>query len=184
MAAKFCSECGHRFGEQDQVGIHHHCSNCGRFSGENPRVVNVILVPVYCEDGETRLLAGLRSKPVDPGFNKFGLPAGWQDLGETPRQGAVREAKEEQGIEIEPCSLTLFGMYCGSAKDKVVLCWLAPRVLEVDLPEFVPCIEVSERKLIGPGESLAFPIHSLWATQYFQGQRSIDGNTACTDSSC
>jgi len=33
---------------------------------------------------------------------KWGIPCGWEDVGETPFETAIREAKEEAGLDIKP----------------------------------------------------------------------------------
>ena len=43
------------------------------------------------------------------GSNKWGFPGGAIELGETPQMAAVREAKEETGLDVEPGEL--IGIY-------------------------------------------------------------------------
>lgn len=41
-------------------------------------------------------------------YGLWGLPAGWAESGETPKQAAIREAKEEVGLEVEIASSESF----------------------------------------------------------------------------
>jgi ADP-ribose pyrophosphatase YjhB (NUDIX family) len=48
---------------------------------------------------DNKVLYGVRS--IDPGKGKLDLPGGFIEVGETAEQAAVREAKEEVGVDIE-----------------------------------------------------------------------------------
>lgn len=70
------------------------CSSCGFVHWNNPIPVSVILIPHG--DG----LVFVRRKH-NPGKGKWALPAGFVDPGESPEEAAVREAKEETGLDVE-----------------------------------------------------------------------------------
>lgn len=59
------------------------------------------------QDGITALL--LLRRAVEPGAGAWDLPAGYLDPGESFEQAAVREAREESGIQVELIQLT--GVY-------------------------------------------------------------------------
>jgi ADP-ribose pyrophosphatase YjhB (NUDIX family) len=69
------------------------CAACGFVSYENPRIV-VGSVVVY----EGAVLMCRRA--IDPRRGYWTLPAGYLELGETPEEGAVREAMEEAQASI------------------------------------------------------------------------------------
>ena len=58
-----------------------------------------IFVSVVIRDGE-RVLLVQEGKPVSHG--KWNLPGGHLEMGEALREGAIREVREETGLEVEP----------------------------------------------------------------------------------
>lgn len=56
-----------------------------------------------------KILLGRRNK--DPYFGRWVLPGGKIEYGETHQQAAIREAKEELGVEIEVIRLAGKGIY-------------------------------------------------------------------------
>lgn len=56
-----------------------------------------VAAAVFVEDGERVLLI---KRGVDPERGKWALPAGYVDASEDPRQTAVREAREETGLDV------------------------------------------------------------------------------------
>lgn len=61
--------------------------------------VQVPVAGVVIGDGEGRYLVVQEKNPKAYGL--WNLPAGWQDKGETLQQTAIREAKEEIGLDVE-----------------------------------------------------------------------------------
>ena len=59
------------------------------------------------ENGDISLL--LLRRAVEPGLGEWDLPAGYLDPGESFEQAAVREAREESGIEVR--LIELAGVY-------------------------------------------------------------------------
>jgi ADP-ribose pyrophosphatase YjhB (NUDIX family) len=69
------------------------CSECGYVHFTDPKVgVGVLVV----EEGKVLLVR----RAVDPELGKWSIPAGYLDRGEDPRMTAVREAREETGLEV------------------------------------------------------------------------------------
>lgn len=96
-ALNFCSACGaaleHRVPPGDSMprGI---CDACGVIHYRNPRLV-VGALPVW----EDRILLCLRA--IEPRRNKWTLPAGFMENGETVAAAAIRETREEACARIE-----------------------------------------------------------------------------------
>ena len=91
---KFCLYCGSKFerrfiqGRQRLV-----CTSCGEIFYENPLPASTALV--INEQGQ--LLLGRRG--VEPAKGQWCLPGGFIEMGETAQAGALRELKEETGLE-------------------------------------------------------------------------------------
>ena len=92
--ANFCQVCGAamvndiRFGRQRRV-----CPACGFVHFEDPKVAVVMFVEC---DGRVLLV----QRAVNPERGKWALPAGYVDYDEDPRDAAVREVREETGLEV------------------------------------------------------------------------------------
>ncbi|HEU0229988.1 MAG TPA: NUDIX hydrolase [Burkholderiaceae bacterium] len=94
---KFCTQCGnattHRV-PPDDTRERDVCEHCGAVHYHNP--LNVVgVVPIW---GEQVLLC---RRAIEPRHGMWTLPAGFMELGETTAQGAVREAEEESGAQLE-----------------------------------------------------------------------------------
>lgn len=78
------------------------CDHCGFVDYVNPRIV----VGVVCT-WEGRFL--LCRRAIEPRLGFWTIPAGFLEQGETPEEGAVREAVEEAGADVAIDSL--LGVY-------------------------------------------------------------------------
>src|SRR5690625_901350 len=93
----YCTQCGkslERIIPPDDNRVRYACPHCGAVHYQNPRCV-VGLVPIL----EDRVL--LCRRAIEPQYDKWTLPAGFMELGETTAEGAVREADEEAGAQLE-----------------------------------------------------------------------------------
>jgi ADP-ribose pyrophosphatase YjhB (NUDIX family) len=102
---RFCPRCGTPLEPRNDHGsVRPTCPSCGFIHYRNPvPAAGVILV-----DGGGVLLVKRR---FDPRAGAWCLPAGFMEAGETPEQTAVREVREETGLDV---ALTgLFGVYAG-----------------------------------------------------------------------
>jgi ADP-ribose pyrophosphatase YjhB (NUDIX family) len=95
-AFRFCPRCAH---EYDRTGPVSTCQNCGwQFFNSPAPGANILLVN---EDG--MILLGRRA--AEPFKGKWELPGGFLEADESFEQAAVREMKEELGIDLDPASL-------------------------------------------------------------------------------
>lgn len=105
----FCPVCGqpltdaHRFGKNRRT-----CLACGFVHFADPKVAVVVFIV-----SEGRVLMVKRA--VDPQKGRWALPAGYVDYGEDPRDAAVREVKEETGLDV---TLTRLVDVLGPEKDR------------------------------------------------------------------
>lgn len=74
------------------------CESCGAIHYQNPRMV-VGTIPVW----ENKVLLCLRA--IEPRARTWTLPAGFMELSETTGEGALRETREEAGVEVDLGSL-------------------------------------------------------------------------------
>jgi len=82
-----------------------HCSSCGFIYYQNPApAAGAVIVK------DKKILLVKRS--IDPGKGDWCIPAGFNEWDEHPQQTAVRELKEETGLEISITSIfdIFFGM--------------------------------------------------------------------------
>ena len=79
------------------------CSSCGQITYVNPKVV-AGLIPVTT-DGKILLLR----RNFEPGYGRWTYPAGYQEMGESAREAALRETQEEVGVR--PMKVSFLGIY-------------------------------------------------------------------------
>ncbi len=155
----FCPACGAACERQVPTGDDHSravCTGCERVHYENPKVV-VGTVPVY----EGRVL--LCRRAIEPRRGYWTLPAGFLEIGETTREGAQREAREEAGVSLEVGPL--LAVYELIHVQQVMLVYRAV----LPSAELDPGVESLEARLFAPDEipwdELAFPTVK-WALRY------------------
>lgn len=91
---KFCSRCGERLGQKHIEGrMRHHCPACGHVVFLDPKVAAVALVA----DGDGLVMV---KRGVDPEYGKWAFPSGYVDRGEVVEAAAIREVKEETGLDV------------------------------------------------------------------------------------
>ena len=134
------------------------CPACDRTNFLNPAPVAVLLLPV--DDGLLVIRRGFA-----PGKGKLALPGGFIDLGETWQEACARELFEEAGVVVPASAITLFDTR--SSSKHLLVFGLGPRLVEAELPPFVPHPECPERLVIHGPVTLAFPRHSDVVTRYF-----------------
>jgi 8-oxo-dGTP diphosphatase len=96
---KYCPLCGTQFRlEQIAQKTRPLCPNCGFVFYRNPfPTVSVLII------NDTKILLGKRSG--DPGKGKWALPSGYIEFEDDFLTAAIREVKEETGLEVEIISI-------------------------------------------------------------------------------
>ncbi|MFM7296517.1 MAG: phosphoribosylformylglycinamidine cyclo-ligase [Planctomycetota bacterium] len=98
--ARHCPQCGSALGRAVVEGRERsRCPDCSFVLYENPACAVAALVV----DGRGRVL--LVRRALDPCKGEWALPAGFQEIDEQPAETAVREVREEAGLEIRPQSV-------------------------------------------------------------------------------
>ena len=152
LAPMFCSECAAELPHGPPVT----CPACGTTHYANSRPCGGALI----SDGQGRLLLVRRAH--DPYDGCWDIPGGFCDLREHPRDAAVREAREETGLEVEGGDLVGIWVDDYGGTGVVTLnCYFRCRVTGgAERPE--PG-EVAELRWFDPGDlpvdRLAFPGH-------------------------
>jgi len=95
----FCPRCGTRLGAEERMGrIRPVCPQCEWIFFPDPKVAAGVVVQ---QDGEVLLV----QRAYSPQKGCWTLPVGFVDAGEDPPLTAVRECREETGLEIEVTGL-------------------------------------------------------------------------------
>jgi ADP-ribose pyrophosphatase YjhB (NUDIX family) len=95
--ARYCVECGHYLVErlirgEDRRRLQ--CEGCGHIHYLNPRVVVSVIV-----ENSGRIL--LQQRAIEPRRGFWTFPGGFLEVGETAEAGALRETKEEVGLDVQ-----------------------------------------------------------------------------------
>lgn len=126
------------------------CASCGTVAYADPKVA-AGTIPVW---GDGRIVLARRS--IEPGYGLWVFPGGFVERGETLEQGAIRETREEVGLEV--ALDRLLGVFSYPASVVVVVVYQAHVTGGVLVEESPECQEV---RLFAPSEipwgTLAFP---------------------------
>ncbi|MBT8453121.1 MAG: NUDIX hydrolase [Deltaproteobacteria bacterium] len=140
------------------------CPDCEYVAYENPKVV----VGVVATWEDTLLMC---KRAIEPRLGFWTLPAGFMELGETPEEGASREAWEEACAELE--IIDLLAVYSLRHISQLQLFYRARLVS----PDVSPGVESEEVGLFRfdelPASDLAFP-SVRWAIDHFQQVRGAE----------
>ena len=134
------------------------CADCGFVAYENPKIV----VGSVVVSGEKVLMC---RRAINPRKGFWTLPAGFMELGETPEEGAAREAREEAEADIQIDGI--LGVFSIARIGQVQIIFRA-RFADPDNPRFGAGEESLEVALFSwdtiPWNEIAFP-SVQWALQ-------------------
>jgi len=152
-SCKFCSQCGNglslRFTEgQDRLV----CEKCGFIFYQNP----VPAVAVILQQNSRILLV---KRKFEPAAGDWSLPAGFIEWGEGPEQTAVRELKEETGLDI--AVRNLYGVFPGNERPdhEILLVVYHGEILGGELQPGDDALEAGWFAFSQLPENIAFRIH-------------------------
>ncbi len=94
---RFCGLCGGAMRMRTVLPDHKSfkvCSRCGFIDFPGPKLVAGCFI---IDAGRVLLLR----RGIEPQIGKWTFPGGYVDLGETPQQAALRETREEVGMQVE-----------------------------------------------------------------------------------
>ena len=92
-APRFCSTCGGAVTKTDDEYSRYACGPCGAVHYLNPKVSAGVIVVA-----DRSIL--LVRRAIEPYAGHWNLPAGYVEYEETCEEAAVREAREEAGVEV------------------------------------------------------------------------------------
>jgi 8-oxo-dGTP pyrophosphatase MutT (NUDIX family) len=162
-----CTFCGARFTPGQPWP--RRCAACGEISYRNPLPVAVVVQPIGTPpagppdaDRPDGLLVVRRGIP--PARDRLALPGGFIEVGETWQEAAVRELREETGIDRDAADIRLVDAL--SALDGMLLVFGELPPLE-SLPSFVPNDETLGLEVMTGPATLGFPLHTEVANNWF-----------------
>lgn len=92
--ARFCERCGVALIKRKiEDCLRPCCPTCGFVAYLDPKVAAGVIVTLHEK-------VVLLKRNIEPGLGKWVFPGGYVDAGEPPEQAAVREAREEVGLDV------------------------------------------------------------------------------------
>ena len=141
----------------------HVCTRCGQVLYQDPKVA--VGTIISADDGRLVLVR----RAIEPGYGKWVFPGGYVDRGEEVGAAAIREAKEEAGLDVRLDGL--INIYSYSGRPLVVIVYAAT-VLGGELCTDEECLEA---RLFSPAEipweELAFQSTTEGLREYLKGYR-------------
>ncbi len=104
MNFKFCPNCGTKGSVQNLNDTDYECQKCSWHFWNNAKAATAI---AFVKDD--KLLVVKRKR--EPNKGKYELTGGFVDFGESAYDGAIREAREELGVTLQPHDLELAAVY-------------------------------------------------------------------------
>jgi 8-oxo-dGTP diphosphatase len=146
------------------------CARCGFVFYLDPKIA----VGTIIATAENRLV--LVRRAIEPGYGKWVFPGGYVDRGEPLADAAIREAREECGLDVRLDALVNIYSYLGRAPIIVVY---AATVLGGTLCVDDECLETAEFEAgTIPWDDLAFRSTHEGLRDYFDGLRHPVGQRA------
>lgn len=139
---RFCYRCGSPLIEKFLTEENKHrliCSQCELIVYLDPKVA-VGTIPQ--KEGKIVLL----KRNIEPARGKWTFPGGYMDRGEVTSEAAIRETKEEVGLDVRVTSL--LNVYSYPGVEVIVIVYLA----EILGGELSPGLETQEVRFFAPDE--------------------------------
>lgn len=102
---KFCPYCGNKVSRKYENGFK--CPKCDKWTHYISSPTTSVVVKVGKE-----VLLSIRA--IEPEKGELDIVGGFLKYGEDPIKGAVREFKEEVGVDLDPSQLKFLGIWIGT----------------------------------------------------------------------
>ena len=166
MQHDHCSYCGTRYA--DDLTWPRTCAGCGEITWSNPLPVAVVLLPTTFDDGRRGLVVVRRA--IDPYVGEIALPGGFIETGESWKEAAVRELREETGLLAEPDEVALFDVQSSYKGYSLLIFGMLPPRRAEELPASAPTEEAFEWLVLTEPPVLCYPPHTHAMAASFAGQ--------------
>ena len=178
VGVRYCPFCGTQLASKEKGGkIRPACPNCGFVQFRNPYPGAVVLVE---RDGQ--VLLGKRAGNY--GAGRWGLPMGFIEFDEDFLTGAIREVKEETGLDVEIRSiLSVVSNFLSPRLHTLAIVMLA-RVVGGELCAADDLEAVEWFPLSGPLPEMAFEADTHICERYYRTQLAgapVDPGYAVTE---
>ncbi len=164
MKPQYCHQCGRPVSIKKVDGIDRaYCDHCDLVIYENP----LPSVAILAHDTEGRVL--LVRRKVQPGIGEWSLAGGFIELGETAREAALRELKEETGLEGSQPRIFDVGSHLNGYYGDVLILAFTVQIIPQPL---LPGDDVSEAVFFYPSERprLIFRVHEQFLSHWEREQ--------------
>jgi ADP-ribose pyrophosphatase YjhB (NUDIX family) len=133
--------------------------------------VAVVLFPVSYADGRRGLVVVRRD--VEPARGKLAFPGGFIETGESWRQAASRELREETGLSVVSDEIDLLDVQSSATGYTLNVFGIVPPRRAEDLPASAPTSEATEWLVLTEPVRLAFPNHTDVMADFFAGRAAL-----------
>ena len=143
LEMNYCPRCAHPLEDRFLFGrTRRVCSGCGFIFFRDPKVATGVLVE---QDGKVLLVR----RAVDPKQGWWCIPSGFIEYDEAPEKAALRECKEETGLDVRLTGLLDVYHYQSDFRGPGILIVYQAEVVEGELR---PGDDASEARFFGPTE--------------------------------
>lgn len=153
MVQKFCPNCATEFATVKIEGIKRQkCPSCDYVFWDNP----IPVVAAIVEHQGKVILTQNKGWPE----KRYGIVAGFLEKGETPERGALREVKEELGLDAEIVSFV--GHYAFARRNQIIFVYHVQAEGEIIIGEELAAIKALPPEEVRPWDVGTGPALKDW----------------------